>query len=43
MNTNQLLYETAYKLLLSMLPNGLKESDLDKYFVVRFHYGLLIA
>ena len=32
MNTNQLLYDTAYKMLVSMLPNGLTESDLEKYF-----------
>lgn len=32
MNTNQLLYDTAYKMLISMLPNGLTEKDLDKYF-----------
>ena len=33
MNTNQLLYDTAYKMLVSMLPKGLHESDLGKYLV----------
>ncbi len=32
MNINQQLYDTAYKILLSMLPSGLSESSLDKYF-----------
>lgn len=32
MNTNQLLYNTAYKMLLSMLPHGMSEADLEKYF-----------
>ncbi|PWJ71559.1 hypothetical protein B0O40_1431 [Ruminococcaceae bacterium R-25] len=31
MNINQQLYETAYKILLSMLPQRLTENDLDKY------------
>lgn len=31
MNINQQLYETAYEMLLSMLPQGLTEDDLDKY------------
>ena len=31
MNINQQLYETAYKMLLSMLPQRLTEKDLDKY------------
>ncbi len=31
MNINQQLYETAYKMLLSMLPQRLTENDLDKY------------
>ena len=31
MNINKLLYETAYKILLSMLPQRLTEKDLDKY------------
>ena len=32
MNTYKLLYETAYKMLVSMLPYGMTETDLDKYF-----------
>ena len=32
MNTNQLLYNTAYQILVSMMPLGLSENDLDKYF-----------
>ena len=31
MNINQQLYETAYQMLLSMLPQSLNERDLDKY------------
>ena len=31
MNINQQLYEAAYEMLLSMLPQGLTEDDLDKY------------
>lgn len=31
MNINQQLYETAYQMLLSMLPQRLTERDLDKY------------
>lgn len=32
MNINQILYNTAFELLISMMPKGLSEADLDKYF-----------
>ncbi len=32
MNINQLLYDTAYKMLVAMLPHGVSENDLDRYF-----------